>query len=563
MTEVKIIKGKGSNRNLKRGIEVNSRTRVAAYCRVSTDKEDQLNSLETQTEHYKQMINNRDDWSLVEIYSDEGISGTQTIKRDGFNSLIRDCDLGKIDLVITKSISRFSRNIADTITYVRKLKDNNIGIIFENENLDTRDSQSEFLLSVLSSVAQQEVENISNNVNATLHHKMSNGVLVGNHRCLGYDYNPATKEISVNQEEAEIVKYIFRRYLEGDGCKVISKELEAKGYKTTKGNKHWNESTIRGIIKNDIYIGNLTQGKTHVSNLMKHKRKLNYGDYDKFEISEHHEAIIDADDFYKANNICSTRGSNRKGIGNPNGYRQFAFSRKLFCGNCGKIYSRRSNNLWQCVSYLKHGKENCTKSKAINEKLIESAFVEAFTNIVINNENGKALDLFLNDFETSINNTGINGQIKSLDRKISSYITNDEKLVDMKLNGLIDEESYKLKYKANKKDLAEARAKRNSLIELSKNNEQIKDRICDFRKELSDVNKIKQFDRTVFEALIEKVIIGGYTDNDNYDPFKITFIFKSGLGNKFGDKRIEYVANVKKGKLKDKSICPSTTDNSR
>lgn len=567
MPNVKIIKGNPKlNHNSNGGIGINSRTRVAAYCRVSTDKEDQINSLETQKEHYNQLINNRNDWVLVNIYNDEGISGTQTINRNGFNDLIRDCDSGKIDLVITKSISRFSRNITDTITYVRKLKNKNIGVIFENENIDTRDSKSEFLLSVLSSVAQQEVENISNNVNATLKHKMSNGMLVGNHRCLGYDYDSLTKTMTINQDEVKIVRYIFNRYLNGVGCKVIAKELTEKGYKTTRGNVYWHESTVRGIIKNDVYIGNLTQGKTHVSSLMEHRRKHNYGDYDKYEINKHHEAIISPEEFYKANEICNARGINKKSIGNAYGSRQYAFSRKLICGYCGKIYSRRSNKKWQCVSYLKKGKESCTKSRVVDEELIESAFIEAFANIVINNENGKALDLFLNDFEKSIKNSGLNGQIKALDKKISGYITTDERLVDMKLNGLIDDESYKLKYKSNKNNLADARTKRQNLIELTKNQEQIKDRINTFRKELSDVNKIKKFDRTVFDALVKNVIIGGYTESGDYDPFKITFVFKSGINIKDINNGIKYETNLKKETLANtKNIvsCPSSTDNTR
>lgn len=228
-----------------------SQKRVAAYCRVSTDSEDQKNSYESQVKHYKEYISQRSDWQLVDIYADEGITGTQVGKRQDFQRLITDCLNGEIDYIVTKAIARFARNTLDTLKYVRMLKDKQIGVYFEEENIDTLTMDGELLLTILSSVAQQEVENISAHVKKGLKMKMQRGELVGGPRCLGYDFDWETRQITVNQEEAKIVRYIFDRYLEGIGRRVIARELEEMGVTSPRGNKSWAETTILGVIKNE------------------------------------------------------------------------------------------------------------------------------------------------------------------------------------------------------------------------------------------------------------------------------------------------------------------------
>ena len=215
--------------------------RVAPYARVSTDTEEQLSSYNSQVSYYTELVNKKEGWVLVEIYSDEAITGTQVTKREGFQKMIRDCMEGKIDMIITKSISRFARNTLDTLQYVRMLKEKNIAVYFEDEKINTLTMDGELLLVVLSSVAQQEVENISANVKKGLKMKMKRGELVGFNKCLGFDYDPVMKKIVVNKNEAEVVKYIFKRYCEGMGCNVISKELSKLEYKTKYGNSKWQQ----------------------------------------------------------------------------------------------------------------------------------------------------------------------------------------------------------------------------------------------------------------------------------------------------------------------------------
>ena len=225
--------------------------RVAPYARVSTDTEEQLSSYNSQVSYYTELVNKKEGWVLVEIYSDEAITGTQVTKREGFQKMIRDCMEGKIDMIITKSISRFARNTLDTLQYVRMLKEKNIAVYFEDEKINTLTMDGELLLVVLSSVAQQEVENISANVKKGLKMKMKRGELVGFNQCLGFDYDPVMKKISVNRKEAEVVKYIFKRYCEGMGCSVISKELSKLGYQTKNGNAKWYDTTVLSIIRNE------------------------------------------------------------------------------------------------------------------------------------------------------------------------------------------------------------------------------------------------------------------------------------------------------------------------
>lgn len=279
MSEVEVIRANSNLANQKRGKEI-KQLRVAAYCRVSTDSEDQLNSYKSQVSYYSDLIQKNVEWVLADIYADEAITGTQVTKREDFQLMINDCMNGDIDMVITKSISRFARNTLDTLKYVRKLKERDIAVYFEDEKINTLTMDGELLLVVLSSVAQQEVENISANVKKGLKMKMQRGELVGFQGCLGYDYHPEDKSISINEKEAEIVRYIFQRYVEGAGGSIISRELENLGYKTKRGTPTWAETTVLGIIKNEKYKGDILMGKTFTLDPISKRRLENFGEED-------------------------------------------------------------------------------------------------------------------------------------------------------------------------------------------------------------------------------------------------------------------------------------------
>lgn len=319
--EVRVIKGDTALRRINGNIVITQK-RVAAYCRVSTDDKDQINNYKSQVEHYTNYIKENNDWVLIDIYADEAITGTKVDKRLDFQRLINDCLNGEIDMVITKSISRFARNTLDTLSYVRKLKECGVAVFFEEENINTLTMDGELLLTILSSVAQQEVENISANVKKGLKMKMQRGELVGFQGCMGYDYDKETKMIKINHEEAKVVRYIFERYVERAGGKVISRELKEQGYLSPRGEIDWKESTVLEIIKNEKYKGDLLLGKTFTVDPISKRRLENFGGEDKYYIVGHHEAIISPDIFEKAQEIRLRRAQGRNTVANKNGKRE-------------------------------------------------------------------------------------------------------------------------------------------------------------------------------------------------------------------------------------------------
>ncbi len=257
--------------------EEKPKLRVAAYCRVSTDSDEQATSYETQIEHYTSFIQKNPEWELAGIFADDGISGTNTKKREEFNSMIDECMAGKIDMIITKSISRFARNTLDCLKYIRELKSKNIPVFFEKENINTMDSKGEVLLTIMASLAQQESQSLSQNVKLGLQYRYQQGLVQVNHnRFLGYTKDEDGRLVIV-PEEAEIVKRIYREYLEGASLAQIGDGLEADGILTGAGKKQWLATTIKKILSNEKYIGDALLQKTYTVDFLSKKRVKNNG----------------------------------------------------------------------------------------------------------------------------------------------------------------------------------------------------------------------------------------------------------------------------------------------
>ena len=320
--EIQVIEKTNGRINRVTGTTIKERLRVCAYCRVSTGNEEQLNSYQSQLKYYDEKINSKSEWQFAGIYADEAISGTLGFKRTDFMKMITDGMSGKFDMILTKSISRFARNTLDTLKYVRMLKEKNIAVLFEEENLNTLSGTGEMLLTVLSAMAQQESENISSHVLLGLKMKKDRGELIG----YNDNYDLITKQITINEEQAEIIKYIFERYVEGIGSSTIAKELKVKGIKSPKGNDNWNESTIRGILKNEKYIGDVLMGKTFTIDPISHKSLSNLGEAEKHYIKEHHEPIISKELFDRVQEIRIKRvGTRETGRRNNNYSKKYAF----------------------------------------------------------------------------------------------------------------------------------------------------------------------------------------------------------------------------------------------
>lgn len=563
MAYVKVIKA-SSSRIDRRNAKVMDRLRVAAYCRVSTDSEEQLSSYNSQVDHYKNMVEANPQWGLVDIYADEGISGTQIEKRLEFQRMINDAVDGKIDLIITKSISRFARNTLDTLKYVRLLKDNNVAILFEKENINTLTMNGEMLLAILSSLAQQESESISANVKMGLKMKMKRGETVGFSGCLGYDYDSVNKLIIVNEEEAKIVRYIFQRYIEGAGCFVIAKELTQLKYKTKKGNTKWSDTSVRKIIGNEKYKGDLLLGKTFTVDPISKRRLGNMGEEEKYYVDSNHESIISEEIFNEAQKILGKRSANSSNKGRGEKYsRKFSFSSKIECGFCGGTATRRrwhSNTthekiIWHCGVSTKKGKKYCEDSKGIDEKIIENAFLEAFNMFCLQNKD--IVTEFMETVEKTLNNTNTAKELKRVQREITSYENKLNKLVDMRIDEVIDKTTYEIKFVEISAVLEKLKAEKVDLDAYNEKNVDIKKRINSFRKVFDSNKPIEKFDRVVFESAVNKIILGVTDGEGNKDPYMITFIFNSGMSHSLKGKDVVELNTDKN----DEKVCSySQTD---
>ena len=366
--------------------------RVAAYCRVSTAQEEQQNSYQVQIAYYTDLINRKKEWTLAGVFADEGISGTQTKKRTEFNRMIRMCRNKKIDLVITKSISRFARNTVDCLEYVRQLKDLGIGVIFEKENINTLTMTSEFMVALYGSFAQAESESISKNVSWGKEKAYREGKVQFQYKyLLGYKKGTDGKP-EIVPEEAEIVRLIYTLFLDGYSMTRIKKILENKGYLTAQGKKVWNESLIRSILKNEKYVGDALLQKTFTSDCITHKVVKNHGERPMYLVTDHHDPIIDRDTYNRVQQELARRSSKRK-VSDKTTTEQGKYSSKyaltelLICGHCGTPYRRttwaargKKQIVWRCISRLEHGKKYCPDSPTIKEENLHQGIIKAINN---------------------------------------------------------------------------------------------------------------------------------------------------------------------------------------
>ena len=278
---------------------------VAAYCRVSTDKEDQANSFEAQQRYFREYIQRQPDWELQGIYADEGFSGTSTNKRVEFNKMLHAAELGQIDLIVTKEVSRFTRNTVDALQITRELRRRGVGVLFLNDSLDTRTNDGELRLTIMSSVAQDESRKTSERSKWGQTRSMEKGVVFGG-SLLGYDVIGG--KMTVNPEGAEVVRLIFHKYLqERKGCSTIARELREAGILSSKGNCLWSSATVTKILKNEKYCGDLIQKKTYTPDFLTHEKKYNHGKEPLVALKDHHEAIIDRETWQAVQRELSRR----------------------------------------------------------------------------------------------------------------------------------------------------------------------------------------------------------------------------------------------------------------
>ena len=346
--------------------------RVAAYARVSSDKDAMLHSLSSQVSYFSKMIQSHDSWKYVGVYSDEGMTGTK-IKRDGFQRMIRDAKAGKIDIIVTKSLSRFARNTVDCLKTIREMKAINVDIFFEEQNIHTLSANGEFLISLLAGYAQEESRQCSENTLWRVRKNFKEGKPYGGSSMLGYKLEKG--RFTVVPEEAEIVRKIFDLYLAGNGFCKIARILTNEGIKSYTG-KAWNKSTLGEIISNVTYTGNLHLQKTYRENHMTKKTMRNKGEKPLYIVEGNHEPIISQEIFDKAQEIRKAKAVGKSGKRNGPAY---PFTGLIYCGECGHLFKHKVTKYyesWCCSQYDELGKAYCA-SKKIRDDVLRKACAEA------------------------------------------------------------------------------------------------------------------------------------------------------------------------------------------
>ena len=368
--------------------------RVAAYCRVSTDSEEQMTSYETQLEFYTKMINENPNWKMVKVFADEGLSATSTAKRAEFLEMMELCKKRKIDLIITKSISRFARNTLDTLEYVRMLKSIGVAVIFEKEHINTSEMSSELILQLYAMFAQAESESISNNEKDGRRKGYKIGkvpMMYGN--VLGYRKGENGDAV-IDKEEANIIIYIFSAFLNGSTLGDIKKSLEEKGIKTIKGNSTWSTSVILSILKNEKYKGDVIMQKSYIKDIFSKKNIKNTGELPKYIVKNHHIPIIEPRVFDKVQEELARR-SNKKMVDMRGATKKSKYSGKyaltdlVVCGECGTRYRRvtwtsrgKTRVVWRCINRLNYGKKVCKHSPTIMEEDLQKAVMNAMNSVL-------------------------------------------------------------------------------------------------------------------------------------------------------------------------------------
>ncbi len=509
--------------------------RIAAYARVSTMEEQQQSSYELQVSYYQEYVARNPSWELVKVYSDEGITGTSLKNRDSFNQMIQDARDGKIDYIITKSISRFSRNVLDCVSTIRELKElpNQVGVYFEKESLDSLDSKSDLILVLLASIAEEESKSISENVKWSIQKNFSRGkVHIPTTYFLGYDTDEEGN-IVIDEKQAKTVRRIFKEFLEGVGTPTIARNLMKDGILTARNNKTWTSDSVRKILKNEKFMGHCLTSKSYTTSYLTHFRKRNDGSYPQYFVRNTHPAIISEDDYYTVQEELKRRNDMMR---NPNGKYKTRYSglsplsNTLFCENCGRPLSRRRmTSQKKGVKYL-YTAYHCRVAaqrdpdfKDCNapylwEDAIEIAFMKTLFHLKKNIEYTKReSEAFISYHEISQEEQNklleLETKIDTISKRVTELVSkesvSEDSIYDASLRSLIyEQEIYELEYERLNKNKQESIYYKNKFKELLK-----------YLEELDETDK--EFREDIYRNVIEKGIASGNTH--------VIFYFNSGV----------------------------------
>ena len=476
--------------------------RVAAYCRVSSDSADQLHSYAAQIRAYTQAINAHDGWDLVDIYADEGLTGTRMDKREDFNRLMADCRKGKIDKIVVKSISRFARNTRDCLATLRELSSLGVTVKFEKENIDTGTLTSELMVSVSASLAQEESISISKNQRMSYQRRMERGEFITCSAPFGYQIVDG-KNLTIVEDQAEIVKWIFAAYLRGYSSEWIAQELSENGPAPLHGGQKWHQQTIRKILTNEKYIGDALCQKTYTTNTFPYRRKDNHGEADQYYVEHTHPAIISYEDFQKVQELLKRRAE-RQSIPHD----QTPLARKIICGQCGTLYMRRISKAgyvsWVC---RKHDRKaaDCPNGR-ISEDSIHAAFLRMYRKL--RTHDGIVLSPVLRQMDTLSDalHRG-NPAMLAVNTAIATASEQSYHLTKLHTAGLLDKAALSAKQAELNAKLTELRRERRKLL----CNEDIDEQVDAIRLTIDTIRNgpetLSSFDEALFTKLVERIVV--------------------------------------------------------
>lgn len=486
--------------------------RVAAYARVSTDHEEQESSYEAQVDHFTKLIASHDDWTMVDIYADPGLSGKNT-KRVQFKRMIKDCEDGKIDLIITKSVSRFARNTLDCVQTARKLKADGIGIIFEKENLDTLQERSEFVLTIMASLAEEESRSISNNIRWSVKKKFQEGkVILNTKHFLGYTRDKKGTVLKIVPEEAITVRRIYAEFLDGKSLKEIAEGLERDGIASPSGRETWHPSTVKSILQNEKYKGDCHLQKTYLPDFLSPRRIKNEGFAQSWYVEDSHAAIISKETFdmvqQEFQNRQSLRSTGETGCGKFSG--KYPFSGMIVCGECGETYRRHQQYnkykkyyIWVCKRHENNGAEYC-KSRPIKEEALEKAFVRALNELIGDKEQileklqSATVSEITDSCATAINE--VNAEIEKLQEQMME-------LLMKRNNGEITDKEYEQQSQQVGMKIDQLLMRKEEILSEQGKVQLASYRIEEVTKLLQTGKILEEFDRVMFKSLVRKITV--------------------------------------------------------
>ncbi len=505
--------------------------RVAAYCRVSTKQEEQLNSYENQVEHYTERINSENGWTLEGIYADKGISGTSVKNRDEFNRMIRRCKQGKIDMIITKSIARFARNTVDCLKYVRLLNDLGVDVYFEEQGIHSNQPGAEFYITIYGSIAQSESENISANIKWGKAQSAKEGKVIFQYKnFLGYRKGEDGQP-EIVPEEAEIIRLIYDRFLAGDSLKGIAELLEEKGIKSPTGKARWQFSTIQSILSNEKYKGDAIINKTYITDCISKKVRVNNGERPKYYVENSHPAIIDSATFGRVQEELARRSGKRKVRKKAKTEQgkyssKYAMTELLVCGECKTPYRRctwtaggKKKIVWRCINRLDYGKKYCHNSPTIEESILQKAVMTAIMETA--NQNTEVLrtlkmhiGMGLEGEKSDDNSLDLQVRIAEIDAEFRKMI---DRVSTETVEAFDEETATRL---MNEKSRLQKQL--DSIADAEQRRENAKSRLDDIYTILDGIkNRPMEYDDQIVRQLLECIVV------DSKE--QVTVIFKGGL----------------------------------